>query len=423
MDDSHRSRDQIPLELLDWYLVGEITESERARVVAWLSEDPRRMAFRELARREGAHDEVVNAAWRRVESRTVLEDRGPKGGREDRRARWLGWMLRARPGDGGGRLGKQTLRQLVARHTPNPSIGRIWHEDEGKIAVSGPQTHVRALSLGKRPSISGTIAPLVLAIAAVLALAIGIWPVSRRGLQTRIAYTHYAAPNGQVARLTLADGTRLTLSPNSHVGIAKDFTEHRDVVLSGEGYFEVNAQRGSPFLVHTGLVTTRVLGTAFDITHYLDDRAVRVVVLSGKVAVSRPKGEATTVVAGTVARVTDSTAVVTAIGDAAAIRAWTRGTLDFHDAPVHDVLRAIDRWYGVHLELADTTMASQRIDVFLGFNNVRDVIATLEMVLNVTATHTERDDMIMLYPRPQVIRSTLRQNGRKAFSLNTEVGR
>jgi len=259
-------------------------------------------------------------------------------------------------------------------------------------------------------------------IAATALLYVGLRQVTQR--QEPIAFKSYVAASGQIARFTLADGTGVTLAPNSRLQVPRDFPAHRAVVLDGEGHFDVVAQRETPFLVRTGVVTTRVLGTRFDITKYADDRDVRVVVGSGKVSVARPKSAAVVVAAGMIARVTDSTTSVSATDNAEAYSTWTHGTLDFHDVPVRDVLRAVDRWYDVRLGLADTTIANQRIDAFLSFTSVRDVIATLEMVLNVTATGAEGSRVIVLHPRaPRATARPLYRRDTTPFSHTTEVGR
>jgi len=263
-------------------------------------------------------------------------------------------------------------------------------------------------------------------LAAGIAFAVMLYAGVRHATNrtSAMAYTSYATTSGQLAHLTLADGTRLTLAPNSHLQVPQDFPAHREVMLTGEGHFDVVAQQSTPFLVHTGNITTRVLGTRFDVAKYTDDRDVRVVVGSGKVAITRPKSVAVVVASGMIARVTDSTTSIVTTGDAEAYSTWTQGTLDFHDVPVRDVLRAVDRWYDVELGLADTAIANQRIDAFLSFTNVHDVIATLEMVLNVTATGAEGSRVIVLRPRaPRANAAPLYRRDSKPFSHTTEVGR
>jgi len=237
----------------------------------------------------------------------------------------------------------------------------------------------------------------------------------------------YATGAGQRMTITLADRTRITLAPRTSLTVAAGFGDaNRDVALSGRAYFEVDHTNGHPFVVHTEHVTTRVLGTAFDVTHYADDPDVRVIVSTGKVAMTSPTHRAVVLVPVMTGHVTDSTALVMSGSDLATSRAWTRGILEFHDTPTADVLRAVSQWYGIRFELADTTLAAQRVTTFLNYTNTADVLVTLETVLNVTASSvtTPHGQVVTLRPkRPAVSPNRRRTNRSEIFSPNTEVGR
>src|SRR4029077_15158255 len=60
---------------------------------------------------------------------------------------------------------------------------------------------------------------------------------------------------------------------------------NREVYLSGEAYFDIKHNPKQPFLVRTEKITTKVLGTAFDIKAYPGDENIQVTVARGKVQV------------------------------------------------------------------------------------------------------------------------------------------
>ncbi len=96
------------------------------------------------------------------------------------------------------------------------------------------------------------------------------------------AVTH----NRQV--INLPDGSTVVLNADSKLVYPPDFTSNtRDVYLSGEGYFDIKHNPAKPFIVHTGPVTTKVLGTAFNINAYRSQDFVTVTVTRGKVEVKR----------------------------------------------------------------------------------------------------------------------------------------
>jgi transmembrane sensor len=86
----------------------------------------------------------------------------------------------------------------------------------------------------------------------------------------------------------LADGSTVILNADSKLDYPIEFKgKTREVFLSGEGFFDIIHLSSRPFLVHTGKITTRVLGTAFNIRAYPGDEAIEVTVTRGKVQVEK----------------------------------------------------------------------------------------------------------------------------------------
>jgi ferric-dicitrate binding protein FerR (iron transport regulator) len=86
----------------------------------------------------------------------------------------------------------------------------------------------------------------------------------------------------------LPDGSTVILNADSKLDYPAAFAgKYREVFLSGEGYFDIVRHSRMPFLVHTGNITTRVLGTAFNIKAYPADESIEVTVTHGKVQVER----------------------------------------------------------------------------------------------------------------------------------------
>lgn len=82
--------------------------------------------------------------------------------------------------------------------------------------------------------------------------------------------------------VTLREGAVLTLLP----GFGKTT---RKVTLQGEAFFQVKHDPDKPFLVQTELLTTKVLGTEFNIENNASGHKTRVLLLKGKVEVALRK--------------------------------------------------------------------------------------------------------------------------------------
>jgi hypothetical protein len=86
--------------------------------------------------------------------------------------------------------------------------------------------------------------------------------------------------------ITLSDGSSIILHKGAKISYPKKFNhEKREVVLSGEAFFEIAKDPNKPFYVYTNNVVTKVLGTSFLIQEDKNTKDVKVIVRTGKVSV------------------------------------------------------------------------------------------------------------------------------------------
>lgn len=162
---------------------------------------------------------------------------------------------------------------------------------------------------------------------------------------------------GQVKQVKLEDGSIVWLNAGSRLQYPEHFgQDNRQIQIAGEAYVEVTADSKRPFEVITGNVCTKVLGTAFNITAYPEQRLTEVTVISGKVslqAVNDNKQPGTVVGP-------DQQAVYAADGQriafhehvaAAASLRWKERRLVFTGKKLSQVVAAVERWYGIKIQL------------------------------------------------------------------------
>lgn len=88
--------------------------------------------------------------------------------------------------------------------------------------------------------------------------------------------------------LLLPDGSKVLLNVGTELILSKDFGENqRRVSLRGEAFFEVAKDKDRPFIIQSGALSTRVLGTSFNINAYPDMDKIKIAVLTGKVMVAK----------------------------------------------------------------------------------------------------------------------------------------
>jgi ferric-dicitrate binding protein FerR (iron transport regulator) len=102
------------------------------------------------------------------------------------------------------------------------------------------------------------------------------------------AIENLQAVTGEVVKVdTLSDGSVVTLNKKSRLEYPSKFEgKQRQVVLAeGEAFFDVTPNKEKPFVITSGAITIRVVGTSFNVK--LKNGDVEVIVESGKVQVVR----------------------------------------------------------------------------------------------------------------------------------------
>lgn len=175
---------------------------------------------------------------------------------------------------------------------------------------------------------------------------------------TTLQYIEVTADRGHRKEVTLPDGTHLWLNAGSRLTYSSVFNQiTREVSLEGEGFFKVAHNPEKPFVVQTGHLRTKVLGTVFNVNAYKENASVQVVLASGKVALEQQHSGGS--IAGPGMELTPNQAAIfyklsgelvkQEITNVEDHYAWTEGRLVFQDTPVPEALQRLERAYGVTL--------------------------------------------------------------------------
>ncbi len=94
----------------------------------------------------------------------------------------------------------------------------------------------------------------------------------------------YVANAGEIKKVVLPDGTQVDLNAGSTLVIQKGFSaDKRQVILTGEGYFDVTKNPEKPFEITTSHLKVSVLGTSFDLKAYANEDEIKAVLDEGKI--------------------------------------------------------------------------------------------------------------------------------------------
>lgn len=316
-------------ERLARYIAGESTTAEAEHVGRWLAEDPRRRDLLDALQRSACSlqltaqpDIDVEAALRRVSTRL-----------------------------------DETPVHAIAASRPSAARRSAWRSTLARAAA---------------------VVVLLLGAAAL------VWR-SAQDTQTpgatTIADGTFTAPVGAVDSVRLADGTRVLLAPGSRLTVRANDADY--VELEGEALFDVAAAAAGRFTVHAGPAVIRDLGTTFSVRR--DAAEVRVVVTSGSVVLSVPAAADSAVLrAGDRAVLSPASQLSTERGAASRDDlAWTDGRLVFNNATLAQVAGELRRWYGIHLQFADSTLTARHFTASFHGEDVQRVLEVMALALDV----------------------------------------
>ncbi|HEX7089514.1 MAG TPA: FecR family protein [Longimicrobiales bacterium] len=209
----------------------------------------------------------------------------------------------------------------------------------------------------------------------------------------------YTTRPGEIARLVLADGSKVVLDGASTLSLLPGYGRRaRELRLDGGAYFEVAHDPSNAFRVHTARMTVEDRGTRFAVIAYSHDLDEQVAVVEGAVAVASRSAGAVILGAHDVASVS-SDGRVRATRDIAVDRylSWIDGTLQFDQDEVAAAARAIQRRFGIEVHVADSALARRRFTGAVRGATLYDDLRGLALLLD--ASYERKGRVVTLRSR------------------------
>ena len=287
-----------------------------------------------------------------------------------------------------GSLSAEERAQFEAWKQANPlhaeaftRMSGHWNDLNDLVELSDKP---RDTPLLKRPA---TWAGIGMAAAAAFAVFIGVGQFAAQPpTPVQIAQTPgldvFKTLVGDQEKITLADGSVVTLNTASRIETRMNAQERTVRLLEGEAFFEVAHDASRPFRVYAGDGMTVAVGTAFSVR--LKKDTVEVVVSEGKVAYSRladtPAPETVAyVTAGETASFGDKL-VIEKADEAEVDRklSWTEGKLVFAGAPLSSVVADISRYTDIQFDFANQDLADMRVGGVFQVGEVDEMLDAIE---------------------------------------------
>lgn len=213
--------------------------------------------------------------------------------------------------------------------------------------------------------------------------------------QTPIAYeTAY----GEIRKISMADGSLVTLNANSKLKIANNLVNAalREVWLDGEAYFDIAKKDGAKFIVHTSEAEVEVLGTEFNVN--TRRKQTKVILHEGKVKLLAGNAQPVIMKPGEMATVLNNfQPIQLKMVKPEQYNVWQESLVTLNDKSVLEIAEMLEDTYGVTLTFEDSLILNKRLSGKLLIKSTDDFVENLATILDVKVQTTEKGYILRHY--------------------------
>ncbi len=210
---------------------------------------------------------------------------------------------------------------------------------------------------------------------------------------------------GANVQFKLPDGSTVWLNAGSKLNYEKiNQTNLREVYLTGEAFFDVTKNPQRPFIIHTSTIDIKVIGTAFNVKAYPEDKTVETSLIRGKVEITLKNNPAekyvlkpnqklvlyntylnNNVAANEKALPENFPGVVIKqinyINDDSTSKetSWMRNELSFEDESFKDIAVRMGRWYDVEFEFKNKKTEEEQLTGSFEMETLTEALEALKI--------------------------------------------
>uniref|UniRef100_UPI003B3A0EDB FecR domain-containing protein n=1 Tax=Spirosoma sp. TaxID=1899569 RepID=UPI003B3A0EDB len=209
-----------------------------------------------------------------------------------------------------------------------------------------------------------------------------------------------ATKKGSKSSLVLPDGSKVWINSDSRISYEDGFGKtHRTLSLTGEAYFDVVKDAERPFIIHTTELDVRVLGTAFNVRSYADEKNITTTLVRGSLQVKlNNKGQQVYLLKPDEKLIVNKEPLQpdkfdTGKPDEDIIKLkivktdsippdaqWTNNNLVFENKRLDEIALILSRWYGVSVVInGSNRMKAEKYNGFYDNQSIQNVLEALKI--------------------------------------------
>ncbi len=246
----------------------------------------------------------------------------------------------------------------------------------------------------KKKDSSGTLWIKWFKYAAAIMLIIGLSGISGYFISTskfsNSGFTEIIVPNGERSKVVLPDGSTVQLNSGTQLKFKSVFLSgKRKVFLDGEAFFEVTHDKSRPFVVETNnKLKVEVLGTAFNVCSYDDDKIITTYLETGKVKISIDGGK------DIFLRPSEMLSFEKQSGktkkrtiDDHHFSDWTRGILNIKGETIEKLAKKLERRFDIQILFGDDEVRNHIYSGSIKDEDLETVLEAIKFASSLKYTH------------------------------------
>lgn len=202
--------------------------------------------------------------------------------------------------------------------------------------------------------------------------------------------TSYQTAYGEVQKISLSDGSTITLNANSTLKLAPNLKndEMREVWLDGEAYFDIAKLNGAKFIVHTPEAQVEVLGTEFNVS--TRRKQTKVILHEGKVKLHTSNARPIFMKPGDMATVLEkSQPIQLKMVQPDQYDVWRESVVVLDDKTISEIVEMMEDTYGITIKFENQQLLNKKLTGKLSLKSTDDFIENLSTILEVEVEKTQ----------------------------------
>jgi len=291
---------------------------------------------------------------------------------------------------------EKELLEKFENHFLKKNEATVFQSASHKNKVQNDIYRVVKRSTAKSPTNWYKIAASIIVL---LGVGISVWFVFNP--KETISYTLIATNENEIKNIVLQDSSVVTLNENSFLKFPNHFTStSRHVILKGEAYFKISKDKKRPFKVIANNITTKVLGTQFNIK--MDSTNISVALVEGSVDV---KGLQTSKILKPKEKINfnlKNKEIETVRFNPDEELLWMTNKLTFNNTSLVEIIQLLEKKFEVSIDLDSPTLNEVKVSGTFTNQSLTSILVTITKATDLSFKRTTKNQILIYNPQKSI---------------------